>query len=331
MVAINGADSPSPSPDATVLQVSVVQGRNLQLPGGVQDKGGATVSLSQGKNQVKTAAKTGAAPKWLQDFKIPLDYSPGASLPQPGDVVLQIAITSPDTGDEVLATCDVDVADQLQGGTVVRWYQIKDKDGAGVGEVCLVLRIAKPAALRPGGASPSHPKSSVASQLNRNHSAAVIDQTTQTTQTTETIQTTQTSKTIQTNHETSLAVSSEGGTAVVGRLERRSNIQSGRLSAQSSAEGTGESSGDSSGAVAAAGADSPGAASGDGSPSTSQQQQSSWSGAWRWGDRQNKGSSSDKAMGSSAGSLFQGRALNSSARRADEAASPKARSKGGER
>ncbi|CAI5980216.1 unnamed protein product [Closterium sp. NIES-64] len=223
--------------------------------------------------QVKTAAKTGAAPKWLQDFKIPLDYSPGASLPQPGDVVLQIAITSPDTGDEVLATCDVDVADQLQGGTVVRWYQIKGKDGAGVGEVCLVLRIAKPAALRP--------------------------------------------------------VSSEGITAVVGRLERRRNIQSGRLSAQSSAEGTGESSGDSSGAVAAAGADSPGAASGDGSPSTSQQQQSSWSGAWRWGDRQNKGSSSDKAMGSSVGSLFQGRALNSSARRADEAASPKARSKGG--
>ncbi|CAI5498867.1 unnamed protein product [Closterium sp. Naga37s-1] len=106
MVAINGADSPSPSPDATVLQVSVVQGRHLQLAGGVQDKGGATVSLSQGKNQVKTVAKTGAAPKWLQDFKIPLDYSPGASLPQPGDVILQIGIGSPDTGDEVLATCD---------------------------------------------------------------------------------------------------------------------------------------------------------------------------------------------------------------------------------
>ncbi|CAI5463963.1 unnamed protein product [Closterium sp. Yama58-4] len=131
----------------------------LHLPGGVQDKGGATLSLSQGKNQVKTAAKTGAAPKWLQDFKIPLDYSPGASLPHPGDVILQIAVASPDTGDEVLATCDVDVTGQLQGGTVVRWYQIKDKAGAAVGEVCLVLRIAKPAALRPGGTNPSQPSS----------------------------------------------------------------------------------------------------------------------------------------------------------------------------
>ncbi|GJP29709.1 hypothetical protein CLOM_g19335 [Closterium sp. NIES-68] len=56
------------------LQVSVVQGRHVRQPGEDADSPrGTIVSVQLGGHQIRTKPKAGASPKWLQDFKLPVE------------------------------------------------------------------------------------------------------------------------------------------------------------------------------------------------------------------------------------------------------------------
>ncbi|CAI5458847.1 unnamed protein product [Closterium sp. Yama58-4] len=162
------------------LQVSVVQGRHVRQPGEDGDATrGTVVSVQLGCHQIRTRSKAGPSPKWLQDFKLPVEAAllfcpslPTESHPTPSSLnlpcishhpPLQMELLSADQSTPAqsqfstsasaassgpaagpcLGRASVPLAGLVGGATVVRWYQMTDEEGCLVGEICIVSRFLR--------------------------------------------------------------------------------------------------------------------------------------------------------------------------------------------
>eukprot|EP00897_Mesotaenium_endlicherianum_P005598 jgi/Mesen1/5066/ME000252S04180 len=126
------------------LQISVVEGKNF-----VAERGTPVpyIVLELGSQKVETEPKSGdAAPRWLKDFKLPV---------YPDDKELKVSVVDNQNKEEgAFGVATVAMSDVIGGGTMVKWYDLKNPGGDVVGELCLVLRHME---LKTPAAAPASP------------------------------------------------------------------------------------------------------------------------------------------------------------------------------